>query len=74
MNVRSNINEILIQLKSNLDTHVKPDINLFKGGFSVWINLDLNPSQWPLNLLKKLDDSATNNRHYRQLNIHQKNG
>jgi hypothetical protein len=51
MNLRSNINEILIQLKSNLDAHVKPGINLFGGGFSVWINLDLHPSQWLLNML-----------------------
>jgi hypothetical protein len=74
MNLRSNINEILIQLKSNLDTHIKPGINLFGGGFSVWINLDLNPSPWLLNMLQKLDCSATNSRHYKLLNIHQEIG
>jgi hypothetical protein len=72
MDLRSNINEILIQLKSNLDAHIKPGINQFGGGFLVWINLDLNPGQWLLNMLQKLDDSATNSRHYRLLNIHQK--
>lgn len=74
MNLRSNMNEILIQLISNLDAHIKPGINLLGGGFLVWISRTLYHRQRLLNMLKKLDYNATNSRHYRLLNIYPKIG